>query len=151
MFVQITSKHCYQTWYADTSSWAGVLCKKIGLLPSRSRSQQGLIRSKYDSVFCIFWTAESFTAKLGGASSWVFQKDLFAVFKVKVATMAHMVKVWQYLLHLLNRWIFYHQTWWCIIMSLSKRLVCCLQGQGHSEGLFNQNLILKFIFWSFFN
>ena len=35
--------------YCDASSWARVSCKKIGLLFSRSRSQQGLIWSKYDS------------------------------------------------------------------------------------------------------
>ena len=39
---------CYQTWYCGASSWAGVAFKKICLQFSRSRSQQGLIRSKYD-------------------------------------------------------------------------------------------------------
>ena len=31
---------CYQTWYCDASSWARVPCRKVGLLFSRSRSQQ---------------------------------------------------------------------------------------------------------------
>ena len=31
---------CYQTWFFDSSSWARVSCKKIGLLSSRSRLQQ---------------------------------------------------------------------------------------------------------------
>ena len=34
---------CSQTWYEDASTWAGVFCKKIALLSSRSRSQWGLI------------------------------------------------------------------------------------------------------------
>ena len=35
-------------------------CKKIGLLFARSRSQQGLIGSNYDSFYYIFWTADPF-------------------------------------------------------------------------------------------
>ena len=45
---------CYQTWYCDASTWAGVSCKKIGLLFSRSRSQQGLLWSKFESLYDIF-------------------------------------------------------------------------------------------------
>ena len=30
---------------------------------------------------------------------------------------------------------------------LLKRLVCCLQGQGHSEGSYNQNMTI-YVFWS---
>ena len=43
---------CKQTGYGDASSRAWVLCKKIGLLSSKSRSQQGLIWSKYD-LLCL--------------------------------------------------------------------------------------------------
>ena len=45
-------------------SW-GVSCQKVGLVFSRSRSQQGLIWSKYDSLYYIFWTADPFATKLG--------------------------------------------------------------------------------------
>ena len=31
---------------------------------------------------------------------------------------------------------------------LPKRLVCCLQGQGHSERSFNQNITFQYIFWA---
>ena len=55
---------CYQTWYGDASSWAGVSYKKIGLLSLRSRSQGGFIWSKYDSFYYILWTADPFAAKL---------------------------------------------------------------------------------------
>ena len=56
---------CCQTWYCDASLWAGVLCRMICLLFSRSRSQQGLIWSKYDSFYHVFWIANSFATKLG--------------------------------------------------------------------------------------
>ena len=44
---------CRQTRYCDSSSSAGVPCKKIGLLFSRSRSQQGLIWLIYMTVSTI--------------------------------------------------------------------------------------------------
>ena len=69
MFVHLISTKpqtfCYQTWYCGVSSWAGVSCKKIGLLFSRSRSQQWLIWLKYDIFYYIFWTADPFATKLG--------------------------------------------------------------------------------------
>ena len=36
---------------------------------------------------------------------------------------------------------------------LPKRLVCCLQGQGHSEGSYNQNMTFLYLlnWWSFFS
>ena len=56
---------CYQTWYCDAPSWARKSCKKIGLLFSRSRSQQGFKWSKYDSFYYIYWAADPFATKLG--------------------------------------------------------------------------------------
>ena len=41
--------------------------------------------------------------------------------------------------------------WWCIIIIArlsSKRLVCCHQGQGHSEGSYNQNTTFKYVIWT---
>ena len=47
--------------------------------------------------------------------------------------------------------------WWCIIMRQSVfqkdwvavfRFVCHLQGQGHSEGSYNQNMTFWYIFWT---
>ena len=37
---------------------------KTGLLSSRSKSQLGLIESKYDCFCCIFWTSYPFASKL---------------------------------------------------------------------------------------
>ena len=39
--------------------------QKIRLLFSRSRSQQGLVLTKYDSFYFIFWIADPFAIKLG--------------------------------------------------------------------------------------
>ena len=55
---------CCQIWYCNASFWVGVSDILIGLLFSRSRSQQGLIWSKYDSLHYIFWTADPFATKL---------------------------------------------------------------------------------------
>ena len=125
----------------------------------------------------------------------VFQKDWFAVFKVKVTVKDQLIKIWlsnrsSELLTLLQRnlvwwhinisWLVFWRywiallsksraqkrfkvpvnvhlddisstaepsvVWWCIIMGQSvmqaechaRRLVCCLQVQGHSEGSYNQ-------------
>ena len=67
MFVQMMSSKlpniCYQTWYYDAWSWAGVSCKMIGLLFSRSRSQPGLILSIM--IVSTFRTTDPFAIKLG--------------------------------------------------------------------------------------
>ena len=39
------------------------------------------------------------------------RKILFAVFKVKITVSAHMIKIWLFLLYLLNCWFFGNQTW----------------------------------------
>ena len=50
---------------------------------------------------------------------------------------AHMIKIWQYLLYLLNCWSFSYQTW--LIEHYHKpecfleKLDCCVQGEGHSK------------------
>ena len=51
----------------------------------------------------------------------------------------------------LNYWTFYYQTW-CRDASLwatereKKKLVCCLEGQGHSEGLIEYKY--DYLFWT---
>ena len=43
--------------------------------------------------------------------SWsVMQKNWFPIFKVKVTERAHVIKIWQFLLYLLNCWSFCNQT-----------------------------------------
>ena len=185
-------------------------CEKIDLLFSRSRSMQDLIWSKYDNFCCIFWIAAPFATKPGLIvhyhkpecfmekldciimSQIVFQKDWFAVLKVKVTVKDNIIKVW--LFNVLSELLILLQlnlVWWYIIIrwivkyltaplwsrsrsqkrlripvnvhlddissaaepSVTKlgmvmqhhgpkcharRLVYCLQVQGHSEGSFNQ-------------
>ena len=158
----------YPTWYGNAASWIRVPCRKNNcLLSSRSRAQQGLMWSKYDSFYYIFWTVDSLATKLGlvlhdhkpkcfvkkerkkdhciqgqGHSegskcqclsrwyllhcptfcyqTWYWDaspragmraKDWFAIFKVKVAATAHMIKIWLFLLYFLNCWFLGNQTW----------------------------------------
>ena len=67
----VTELFSYQIWYGDAASWVRVSCRKCSslllllLLTSRSRSQWGLILSKYASFYCIFWSVDSLAAKLG--------------------------------------------------------------------------------------
>ena len=78
---------CDQTWCADASSWTRVSCRKNDVLTSRSRSQWGLVQSKYDSFYCIFWTADIFATKLRWyiIINWnILWENWIAVFKVKV-------------------------------------------------------------------
>ena len=57
---------CYQTWYGGVSSWPRVSCGENNcLLSSRSRSQQGLMWSKYDSFYYIFYSVDFLATKLG--------------------------------------------------------------------------------------
>ena len=225
---------------------------------------QELIWSKYDNVYCIFWTVDPFATKLGlivhyhkpecvvekfdccvqdqghsklSKCQWmfvqifsetlnlslpnlewwciimnqiVFQKDWFVVFKVKVTIMDNIIKIC--LFNILSELLILLQlnlVWWLIIVSLivlwkdwiallwsrsvsqksfripvnvhlddissaaepsetklgvvmqhhwlkchARRLICCLQVQGHSEGLFDQIwLFLPYLLncWSFGN
>ena len=50
-------------------------------------------------------------------------------FKVKVTARAHMIKIWQFLLHPLNCEFFYDQT----LLVHYYKSECCVQGQGHSK------------------
>ena len=54
-------------------------------------------------------------------------------------------------------WAFCCQTWcgdassWIIMSHKNKnkqKIVCCLQGQSHSKGSYNQNMIFYYIFWT---
>ena len=70
--------------------------------------------------------------------SWsVMQKDWIAIFEFKVTVRAHTIKIWQWLLYLLNCWSFHYQTW--LIVHYHKpecfmeKLDCCVEGQGHSK------------------
>ena len=75
----------------------------------------------------------------------VMQKDWLAIFKVKVTARAHMIKIWQFLLYLLNCWSFCYQTWFdCTYHKLE--LDCYVQGQGHSKMSKSRWMFVQMIF-----
>ena len=48
--------YCYQIWCGDAASWASLSCGFVlFLLSSRSRSQRGLMYSKYDSFYLLYF------------------------------------------------------------------------------------------------
>ena len=55
-YLLIHHTFCYQTWHDDASLWARVSYRKMASLPSRPRSEQGLIWSKQDCFYYIFLT-----------------------------------------------------------------------------------------------
>ena len=129
-----------QSWSDYRLSYAKASCGKIGLLHSRSRSQR---RVKM-SIFIQMTFSKPPNILLPNWVLWciimgwsVMQKKLFVMFKVKVTAAALMIKIWQFLLYLLNCWSFstkrglmvhYHKP-----ECLMKKLDYCVQGQGHGK------------------
>ena len=79
----------------------------------------------------------------------ILHENLSAIFKVKVTERAHVIEIWLFLLYVLNCWILGNQTWYCD-PSLwagvhAKRLVCYVQGQGHSKHAYDQNMTVSTI------
>ena len=106
-------KMCCLTWYCNVLSWARVSCKKIGLLSSRSRSQQGLIWSKCDSFYCIFLTADPFATKLGLLVH--YNKPECLVKKLDCCVQGQDHSKASEFSECLSRWYilnFYYQTWY---------------------------------------
>ena len=81
----------------------------------------------------------------------VMQKDWAAIFKVKVTARAHMIKIWQVLLYLLNWWFFF-STKLGLIKHYHKpecymeKLDCCVQGQGHNNTSKYQWMFIQMMF-----
>ena len=70
MFVWMISSELQNTLVPNLGWWCSIMSqktiqKKKCLLSARSRSQWGLIWSKYDSFYDIFWTVESLATRLG--------------------------------------------------------------------------------------
>ena len=106
---------CNQTWFDSTALEAGVSCGKMGLLRSRSRPQR---RFKMLVNVCsddIFWTTKRFVTKPGmdvqhHKPEWLAEKLVHCV-NVKVTARAYIIKIWLFLLYLLNSWSVCNQTW----------------------------------------
>ena len=80
------------------------------------------------------------------------QKDLFAIFKVKVTARAHVIKIWQFLLYLLNCWSFCYQTWFDSKLSLARVFYgetgsLCSRSRSQQNSKMSMNVCPHNIFW----
>ena len=111
-----------KTWSDDTSSEARVSCEKNWIAVFRVKvTAKG---QNVDVCFVQMISSESSNILFPNLvlsciimSRSVMQKDWFAIFRVKVTARAHMIKIWQFLLYLLNCWSFCYQT--CFDSTLS--------------------------------
>ena len=101
---------CYQTWFGSIASKAGVSCRKMGLLCSRSRSQWKFKMSVnvfLDDVFSVcpiisvHYLLNHSTIFLPNWIWWciimkqcIMQKNWFTIFSVKVTARAYIIKIW---------------------------------------------------------
>ena len=88
--------------------------KERGLLHSGSRSQRRVRMLMFVQIISSIPSKILFSNLVLWfiiMSQSVMQKDWFAFFKVKVTARAHTIKVWPFLLYLLNCWSFCYQTW----------------------------------------
>ena len=138
-----------QTWYGGVLSWARMLYKKTGLLSSRSRSQQGSIWSKYDNFYYTFWTADLFATILGLIVHYHKPEG----FNGEIGLLCSRSRSQQSFKMSMN--VCPDDIFWFaepfttklgMVMRyyeldcLCKRLVCCLQGQGHSQEWYDLNM-----------
>ena len=137
-------------WCSKTSQ--SVMQNKNCLLSSRSRSQRGLIWSKYDSGYYIFGTADSLATKLGLIIGYHRQERLVENLDYWIQGQGHSkgskywcLSKWYHL----NHQTFCYQTWNCDASSWAgvscKKFICYFQGQGHSKGSHNQNMTVSTI------
>ena len=134
---------CNQTWFDSTASVVQLHTLECpvenGITALRSRSQQ---RFKMSVNVCpddIFWIREHIVTKLAYHEPECHaERGRGAVFKVKVTGVAHMIKIWLFLLYFLNCWFLGNQAWsddnHHELECLVKKLDYCIQGQGHSKG-----------------
>ena len=115
-------------------------------------SEQSLIWSKYDSFYYIFWTADRFATKVCMIVHYYKPECLMEKVDCCVQGQGHS-KIFKMSMNVNCPGD--HDTFWIaesfttklsmVILHLEsdclpKRLVCCLQGQGHSESLYKQNM-----------
>ena len=129
----------YQTWYGGAWLWTRLSFKKIGLLSSRSRSQLQKISSKSADAFATKLVLMAYHHKV---ECLLKRLDCSVVVKVKVTEKVKNSSECSCGRYLLSCWP--SVTKLCMVMQHHgskchwRRLVRCLQVQGHSEGSFNQ-------------
>ena len=87
------------------------------------------------------------------ATSWArvsCKKDWFAIFKVKVTAWAHMIKIWQFLLHFLSCWSFCYQTLFDSLFSWARVSyedikLLCLRSRSKENLLFIQMIFSELL------
>ena len=111
------------------------------LLSSRSRSQRGLIISDYYSVYYIIWTVDSLATK-----HW-FNFFIFFLLHSSQGHSEGSKCVFVQMISSKPPNIFEpNLVLWCVILSLSvmeKDRFACFQGHGHSNGSYDQNVIVS--------
>ena len=104
-----------QTLFYSTASEARVSCGKIGLLRSRSKSQQSFKMLVNVCLDDIVWPTKLFVTKLGMPcsimSQSVMQKNWYSVFKVKVTGRTYIFNIGLFLLYHQKCWSVWNQTW----------------------------------------
>ena len=111
---------------------------------------QELIWSKYDNVYCIFWTADHFATKLGLIERYHKPECFMEKLDCCVQGQGHSkISKCQCLSrsYFLHHWTFLQPNlvWWCIIMRqcvLQKKWFTILHCQGQDEGLYNQDMTI---------
>ena len=129
-------------WWCSIISQSVMWRKKNCLLSSRSRSQRGLIWSKYDFFHYICWTvdlsATSHGLIINHHKPECFMKTLDYCIQSQgpddiFKTAKHLVTILGIVMH-------HHELGCC-----AKRLVCYFQGQGYSKGSYDQNMTVSTI------
>ena len=122
----------------------------VCLLSFRSRSQQGLIWSKYDSFYYIFWSVDSLATKLGliihhhkperpvekKKDYWVQGQGHSEGSKFKCLSSWYVVNT-KHFLFKLNIVMHRYES-----ECHAKRLICYFQGQGHCKSSSDQNMTI---------
>ena len=83
----------------------------------------------------------------------VMQKNWFTVFSVKVTTRAYIIKIWLFLLHLLNCWSICNQTWFDSTISYTwvscaKIWLFCPRSRSQQRFKMLVNVCPDDIFWT---
>ena len=102
-----------------------VSCEKIALMCSRSWSQHWFETPMNVYPDNIFWLIEDFVAK--HTSSWAklfCRKIVFANFKVRVTVSAHIIKIWSFLLYLLQPNLVWWYRWYTGVSCEKSWLLC---------------------------
>ena len=116
---------CYQTWYGDASLRARVSYKMTGLLFSRTKWYQGLVCSKYNRFYYIFWTADSFATNLRSMVHYHEAECLMKKLDYYVRGPGHSKTLkcqWRFVQMIFSEplnILLSNLEWWCIIVSQS--------------------------------